>query len=277
MKIVELMKRIKWKLVLGICGWILAVSGTIMLMSFVSGKQDNLTCKQVDVFIDRSVNHDFISRSEIEELIHTSSKIVNKPMASINTSLLEKTIMSNPFIERTEVYSTVDGILKVNILQRNPLVRIINMHDEQFYIDGKGKFMPVSDSYSTPVMVANGFIFDHYSLMKVPAQPVIFNREDTAGMADHILKQIYDLAAFIEADTFWNAHIEQIYVNQQQELEIIPRIGSHRIIIGNNNDVAEKFQRLYIFYSRGLSMTGWNNYSVINLKFRKQVVCTKIN
>ena len=91
-----------------------------------------------------------------------------------------------------------------------------------------------------------------------------------------MIEQVYELAKFIVADTFWNAQAEQIYVNENQELELIPRIGNHRIVIGDAENLAEKFNRLMIFYTQGLNKTGWNNYSVINLKYRNQVVCTKI-
>jgi cell division protein FtsQ len=64
-------------------------------------------------------------------------------------------------------------------------------------------------------------------------------------------------------------------VNEHQELELIPRVGNHRVLLGDTIDLQDKFRRLMIFYKEGLSKTGWNNYSVINLKFRNQVVCTK--
>jgi cell division protein FtsQ len=40
--------------------------------------------------------------------------------------------------------------------------------------------------------------------------------------------------------------------------------------------MVEKFEKLHTFYLQGLNTTGsWNKYSVINLKFKNQIVCTK--
>jgi cell division protein FtsQ len=91
-----------------------------------------------------------------------------------------------------------------------------------------------------------------------------------------IIDQVYALSSFIEKDSFWSSNIEQIYVNESQELELVPRIGSHIILMGDTTNMKDKFDRLMVFYKEGLSKTGWNNYKVINVKFRNQVVCSKI-
>jgi cell division protein FtsQ len=226
--------------------------------------------------MDPSAPHDFIDREEVLSIVN-AGKIKGNAIGSINISLLEKKLMSNSFVEKAEVYSTVDGKLQISVLQRNPLVRIINMNDEHFYIDRNGKFMPVSDRYSTPVIVASGYIYDAYSMMQVPqwAEDSAYNIIQIENKP--VINQVFEVAAFLAADTFWNAQTEQIYVNESREIELIPRIGSHKIILGSTEDLEEKFSRLYIFYTRGLKHTGWNNYSIINLKYKNQVVCTKLN
>jgi len=83
------------------------------------------------------------------------------------------------------------------------------------------------------------------------------------------------LAKFVDQSEFWKAQLVQIYVNEDNEIELIPRVGSHRILIGDVENLEEKFNKLMLFYEKGLSKTGWNEYSIINLKFKDQVVCTK--
>jgi cell division protein FtsQ len=68
---------------------------------------------------------------------------------------------------------------------------------------------------------------------------------------------------------------EQIYVGDDFEIELIPKVGNHKILIGNIENLDDKFSRLLLFYKQGLMRKGWENYSVINLKFKNQVVCTK--
>jgi cell division protein FtsQ len=266
----------KVKSILILSTWIITAVGMIVLLGFVNQRQEQLLCKQITVNIDESVSHDFIDNSDMLQLINSKGKVEGKALGSINTSLLEKIILTNPFVERAEVYSSIDGNLHADVWQRDPIVRIVNMHDEQFYIDKKGEFMPVSDKYTPPVIVANGYIYNTYTEMKITT-PVLTDDslKNDSLMIPRTINQVYALAKFVEADTFWTANTEQIYVNEHQELELIPRVGNHRVLLGDTIDLQDKFRRLMIFYKEGLSKTGWNNYSVINLKFRNQVVCTK--
>ncbi len=266
----------KLRQVLVICMWIIISATVFTLLGFANKRQQQLLCKQVDVHIDETVNHEFIDQHDIQDLINTKGIVIGKPLGAINTALLEKIILTNPFVDRAEVYSSIDGTLHADVLQRDPIVRIINMHDEQFYIDKQGEFMPVSSHYTPPVIVANGFIFNTYAEMKIHDQVAVADTSTDSLAVPHMINQVYTLAKYIEADSFWTANTEQIYVNGSQELELIPRIGNHRIVIGDTTNLADKFKRLMVFYQEGLSKTGWNNYSVINLKFRDQVVCTKI-
>ena len=84
------------------------------------------------------------------------------------------------------------------------------------------------------------------------------------------------MAGYITKDTLLNNLIHQLSVNEEKEFEMYPSIGNHKIIFGNATDIAEKFEKLKIFYKEGLNKTdNWNKYSTVNLKYKNQVVCTK--
>ena len=80
---------------------------------------------------------------------------------------------------------------------------------------------------------------------------------------------------YVRTHDFWNAQIEQVYVNADGELELIPRVGNQTILFGDEKGMEEKFSKLYTFYKEGLSKTGWNQYKTINVTFKDQVVCSK--
>ena len=61
------------------------------------------------------------------------------------------------------------------------------------------------------------------------------------------------------------------------EVELYPRVGEHTIVLGTTENFRKKLDNLMIFYKNGLSKTGWNKYSVINLSYNGQIVCTKKN
>jgi cell division protein FtsQ len=151
-------------------------------------------------------------------------------------------------------------------------VKIINTSDENFYIDERGIFMPISDKYSAPVPIANGSILNKEAEQKIRNAEV--EKSETSFYPSGAEK-VFRMADFIRKNDFWNAQIEQLYVNANGEMEIIPRVGNNLIIFGDITDMQEKFDKLFLFYKEGLSKTGWNQYKTINLTFKEQIVCTK--
>ena len=73
----------------------------------------------------------------------------------------------------------------------------------------------------------------------------------------------------------WSAEIQQFFVNEEGDIEFIPRVGNHTVVLGNDQFLDEKFNKLIHFYKEGLNKKGWDNYKVINLKYKNQVVCIK--
>jgi len=90
------------------------------------------------------------------------------------------------------------------------------------------------------------------------------------------INKLNTIAKFIYMDKFWKAQIEQVFVDDNMDLELIPKVGRQVILFGDIDRMAEKFKFLKAFYKDKMSQVGWNKYIVINLKFRNQIVCTKI-
>ena len=86
---------------------------------------------------------------------------------------------------------------------------------------------------------------------------------------------LYKFALFLQGNEFWNDQIEQIYVYPDNEVELIPRVGSHRIMLGPLEGFEEKLANLRLFYEQAIPKMGWEKYSMINLKYKNQIVCTK--
>ena len=152
--------------------------------------------------------------------------------------------------------------------QRNPILRVFTEYGDSYYIDENGWMMPLSDKFTSRVLVANGAIKTSFA-MGYEMNIMDLKQEDQR------LKDLYLLSSFINSDSFLKAQIVQIYVKENGDLELIPRVGNQEILFGKAENIKEKFDKLMIFYKQGLSKTGWNGYKRINLKYNNQVVCTK--
>jgi len=175
---------------------------------------------------------------------------------------------NNSSIGYAEVYSTIDGVLKIELNQRNPILRVFTEYGDSYYIDENGWMMPLSDKFTSRVLVANGAIKTSFA-MGYEINIMDLKQEDKR------LKDLYLLSSFINSNSFLKAQIVQIYLKENGDLELIPRVGNQEILFGKAENIKEKFDKLMIFYKQGLSKTGWNGYKRINLKYNKQVVCTK--
>lgn len=252
---------IPWKRIgIGFC-WLASLTGLIVLMSFINAKKVGVVCTGVKVYIPG--NEYFIDQAEVDNILQVSSHtLVGRKMENINIQDLEKRLQSNPFIESAKVFMDMDGVIQVEVSQRHPVLRILNRFDQDFYVDQHGLKIPLSNNFTAQVLVANGNIDEMFT-----------NRIDTlhTGLA----KDVYRTAEFIRKDTLWNAQIAQIYVNQAHEIELIPRVGNHKILLGRADSLAAKFHNLQIFYKQAIPQVGWDKYRVINIKYANQVVGIK--
>lgn len=264
----------KFLKILTIIMWVLLVSGAGVLVGFVEVEQYDRVCKRIDVSVEYGNADVLVSKADIDSIIRkTAGMIKGKPLGYINTGAIESAIRRQPYTAKVSVYENNAGVLFVEVKQREPMLRVINKNYESFYLDGSGSLLPVNVNFSARVLVANGFIDDSY--LKTPNYRVNIMALADSIFIDSMMTNLYKLAMYITHDKFFKAQIDQIYVNQQREFELIPRVGNHVIVLGDAHDLDDKFRKLYAFYKFGLNKIGWNRYNIINIKFKNQVICSK--
>jgi cell division protein FtsQ len=253
-------KRI-WKPLLIGLGWTISLAGLVVLMSFISIKKSEVVCTAIKVYIPGS--HYFIDRQEVDHILQMDSHtLIGRRIENIDLYALEQRLKNNPFIESANVYADMDGVIQVEVSQRQPILRVMNRFGQDFYVDQHGLKMPLSQSFTARVIVANGFIDELFA-----------NRVDSLHNALAI--DLYKTADYIRNDSLWDAQISQIYVNQAHEIELIPRVGSQRILLGNADSLDLRFSNLKAFYKKALPLVGWDAYKVINIKYGNQVIGVK--
>ncbi len=258
------------KTVFIILGWVLAITGLATLMSFSLSESNGnpLAESDIKVVIHRTAEHQFLNKSDFIELALSNSNDDGR----IRASVLERAINNHPFVKTSEVYQTIRGQLVLEIWERRPLVRIMGAADS-YYLDEDGFMMPTCNSYSAHVFVVTGNVNERYSTF----YDVDFSNPQLPDSVTEklVMDDVFKLACYLDKHDFWRAQIEQVDVDKENDLTLIPRIGNHRIVLGQVDALGDKFAKLRLFYEEGLSKTGWNEYEVVNLKYKGQVVCTK--
>lgn len=241
--------------------WVMLCCGLVFAIAFTNNQEKNIVAKKVIIQIFPE-NVEFFNRKKVIKTISENGNlndISNAKIDEINTGYLEKKLSKNTFLQEAKVYNDLNGNVYIKINQREPILRLYRFNGVNYYIDKFGIKFQTSTNFTAHVPIANGNIFERSK----PGDTVY----------SFVAKQLYQIASYVDKQTFWKAQIEQIFVTRDNEFILIPKIGNHQILFGDANNLETKFEKLFVFYKEGLSRVGWNKYKTIDVRFDKQVVC----
>lgn len=249
---------------------LLIITYLLVVLGFVRNAHDGVLCNGIEVLIRDSLEQRFISGSDVREMLRLEyPKIAGAQLSDLDAAGMEKMLSTIPAIEHVEVYGRIDGRLVVELSQRSPVARVEDREHRQYFLDREGYVIPAGKGYTPHILTVNGEINGHFVKKKNVLE------EDAATAGGNIMKEVLALAGFIADDPFWEAQIEQVYVNRKGEFELVPRVGAQIILFGDGKQIRQKFFKLGTLYREGFRQKGWNQYEIINLKYQNQVICTK--
>jgi cell division protein FtsQ len=196
---------------------------------------------------------------EEEEVNYIYSKylgfgVLDADIKDLDTKELEERLKADKRIKKVEVFIDAHNNLNTWIIQRQPVVRVVDSKEFSYYIDEEGNDIPTKRGLAIRVPVATGYI-DLYRI------ELINSEKNTA------LQNVFKCAQFIMQDEFLNKFIEQIHVNSERDIELIPKVGKQYIILGDAQNLEKKFQDIKTIYKDGLPTVGWTKYKGINVKY----------
>lgn len=192
----------------------------------------------------------FITHETVSKLlIQNQQSVTNKPKEIIDLNGLENALTSNPLIKEAQVFIDVDGKITAEIKQKKPIARVST--NASFYVDDTGSYMPLSTNYSARVPLVTGTVY----------------KNDLAN--------VYTIASKIQQDDFLKTHVVEIHQNDNKTIDLKFRLNSFKIHLGSLKALDKKINNLKAFYQMAIKENTLESYSVVNLKFDNQVICTK--
>lgn len=250
---------------------LLLISYLVIIFSFTAARNEELLCNDLQIVMKDTIKSEFLKKSDIENLVLKEEKeLLGYPICTINTRKIEEKIKALPYIKKAEIFYDLNGIMYVNILQREAVVKVVTKTGSGYYIDSEGYLFLPKGNFTPYIMVANGYFTDGSELKTIKNIAELSDLDKYKEWSDLLI-----LINFIGKDEFWKSQIVQVYCNRDQEFELIPRVGAHQILLGNADNLAVKFKNLKTLYNEGLTYEGWNKYEIINLKYNNQVICSK--
>jgi len=251
--------------------WLIVSILIIGSVSFSGINRKFTTFKKVDILVLDKENYQFINEENLESNLVKYLPPFGSPVSKVNKKYIQDLVNNHPAVESSSIYISLSGEMQIDIIQKKPIIRIIDELGKNFYIDAEGKLFPVFPGSAARVAIANGSIKLNSGLKEVVQNKSTI--EDIKKNSPTVYKTFVIVKAINENDFLRNL-TEQIYLNSNGDFEIIPKVGDFRIILGSEENLEPKFKKLLAMYKTGLKYAGWNRYSIINLKFDSQVVCT---
>lgn len=192
----------------------------------------------------------FITHENVSKLlIQNQPGMANKPKEIIDLNELETALNSNAMIKEAQVYMSVDGLVTAEIEQRQPIARVST--NASYYVDNEGLFMPLSTNYTARVPLVTGTVL----------------KND--------LETVYTIAKAIQEDEFLKQHVVEIQQNNDKTIDLMFRLNDFKIHLGTLDLLEKKINNLKAFYQKAYKDKTLSSYSLVNLKFDNQVICTK--
>ncbi|NND77168.1 MAG: hypothetical protein HKN39_03190 [Flavobacteriales bacterium] len=243
--------------------WILLFSGFFTLLSFTTASFKEKRCNEIFIHVNNVSGYPLINESYIENfLIDNSYRVRGQLITEIPVDEIESKVNDLSHVRTSKVYSDLMGDLHIKIEQKQPIARVFNPNGSSFYMDDKGNRMDLSNLYSARVLAITSE--KGIDLLEMEEQSELSQKE-----------QLYRLVQKINNEPFWSSQIVQVHLNDLGEIELTPRVGNHKILLGKATDLSSKFEKLWNFYQTMSEHRNWNAYKVLNVKYKDQIVCTK--
>ena len=241
-----------------IIGWLCLAGFVGFTIYFTYTQMEAVRCQSIVVYINPSSPR-FMDEEEIAGMIEKSGEpIIGHRLSAINIEKLETKLATFATLNNVEIYRKIDargwsfsGKLIINVDERTPVLRIKSAA-EDYYLDREGVKIPVSPTYIERIMIASGTFPD-----------------------ETVKRNLLKMTDFVNKDEFWRAQIEQVMIQPNGELLLLPQVGDYLIEFGKPEDYELKFRNLKAVYQQGFKNFGWNKYKAISVRYQNQVVCTK--
>jgi len=213
----------------------------------IEGARNLISTKEVKNMVDKIYNID----------------IMNLPISELDLINLENHLKKDNRIYESEVHLDANREMHIRIIQRRPIVRVIDETDAQYYLDQEGKYISKQDFKAIRVPVATG---------KIEA----FNKNWKNKKGSNI-KKCFEIVNAIRKDDFLVALVEQIHF-ENERIVMIPKMSSEVIVIKHLDHLDQKLNNLKRFYQTEMTNNNsWGKYKEIDISYKNQVITRLAN
>ncbi|MEO7312412.1 MAG: hypothetical protein ABIX01_18565 [Chitinophagaceae bacterium] len=251
----------KWKRILRMALWSSAGIALFVLLLSAMHRNSTLVCSGPDILIEGYNNEMFISEAEVQKMVESEMghKIAGSVLEEMDLRKLERSLQTNPWISKAQLFADNQQVLHINIAERMPVARVFTRAGASFYMDSAAVALPLSINEIADVPV----------FTNIPDQSPKMSGPDSLAW-----QQVSRMGNYIKKDSFLLMQLGQVELKADGTYTMYPAIGNHTIAFGTADQFEQKLKRLGIFYKKIFGKVGLNKYEMIDLRYDKQIVAT---
>lgn len=208
-------------------------------------------------FVDKDLK--FVDENDLKALISLKfDSLKGKLIQEVKLNEIESILESSAYVENSDVFINNVNEIGARVQQKRPFFRVQQLNGVDYYVDEFGIKFPKSTKFIVKVPIVSGTL--NYAV------------DSLGNQTGKGMKSVLKFINYLKKDEFANSIVSSISVNRKGEIDIISRLKGYQVLVGQPENLEDKFKRLQLFYSEGLSREGWNKYSTINLKYKNQVI-----
>ncbi len=241
------------KLFLKILSVLILVGYLIASYILLGDKDRDVQCKRFYINIVDSLEYNMLQRYDLYHYLDEAGMIpIGKTAQMIDTDEIERYVSRIGLVDDVQCYRMLNGDVYLDVSQRRPIMRVITDENKTYYLDKAGQHIAVDTMYVDYLPLVMGCVDDTISAV------------DLIPMID-----------YISSHTFWNAQVDYVYITPRHEIEIVPRVGNHVILMGTKDNYINKMDRVLALYEQVMPRIGWSVYDTISVRYNDQIVCTR--
>lgn len=220
------------------------------MYSFARIKNQERKIQQINITFSED-DYPFLNETMVNNLLiqnFEGSSKVKKERVDLNK--LEDVLNANKYVDNSEVFCSIDGILSAKVKQKKPIIRVIN-ENGSYYLNDKGDKVPLSENFTPRVPVYYGVI------------------------SENELDELVAIFSYIDKDEMLKHNIVDIKKSQKGNIIFSVRDYDYKVIFGTEANMETKFKNYKAFLQHATKDTLIKNYKSVNLIFTQQVICAK--
>ncbi len=260
------------KIAVNVLVTVLIIAYGVWSIMLTNKNEESVTLRSVDVTFVDSAEVQFITPREITRLITRELYPIGTKIEEVELYKIDSALKANQYLQNVEVWTTIEGAVKVVAQQRKPLFRVVDQGGADFYVD----------STLTHLMLPAGGYVEGVPILSTKINftiPTDYGGELSKKNNEKDIDFIKKLATFVgymRPGGILQELSGQFFVEEiggELEVDIIPERGNSIIQLGTiAPEMADRIENVEKFYTQAYNYARLDSAQVVDARFRGQIL-----